>query len=78
MYAVGEKVSCCRYYDTVGRVPNTSETELPDPMLSFLATYAEETKPVSRSDVCCLVFTAASLTVAKTWKPAGVCDGEMH
>lgn len=53
--AVGEKVSCCRYYDTAGRVPSTSETELPQTQCSHFWEH------VQRQRNQCLAVTSAVL-----------------
>ena len=52
---------------TVWRFLKKLKTELPyDPALPLLGIYLEKT--IIRKDMCTPMFTAALLTIAKTWK----------
>lgn len=68
LYAVGEKVSCCRCYDTVGRVPNTSETEPPQTQCSHFWEHMQ-----SKRNQCLAVMSAVlcSLQGHSQWPRRG-------
>ena len=45
------------------------KTELPhDPEIPLLGIHPKQIKALPRSDTCTLMFTAALLTIVKTWK----------
>ena len=57
---------------TVGNsmeIPKTFKMELPlDPVIPLLGLYPKEPKTLIRKNMCSLMFIAALLTTAKTWK----------
>ena len=56
-------------WETIWRFLKNLKIELPyDPAIPPLVIYPEKTKTLIQKDTCTPMFTAALLTIAKTWK----------
>ena len=59
----------CKLVQPLWRFLKKLKIELPyDPEIPLLGIYLERTKTLILKDICILMFTAALLTIAKTWK----------